>query len=379
MNIDESWKYLSPTKIVFGQHSFDSLKKYVLDLNTRQNILLVTGRESMKKYGYVRRCKRMLYDYSLHMYDRVPPNPTVEVIQEALNFVGNAEIELVIALGGGSALDVGKCLAMLIKNQGKPMAYLSGESTFRNKGLPFIAIPTTSGTASEVTAWGTIWDMVNKKKFSLGHEWMFPDYAIIDPLLTIHMPRYLTACTGMDALTHAIESCWSRNAQPISDSFALRAIKLVRKNLKTAWEEPGNITARTNMAMASLFAGLAFNNTKTAACHSISYPMTCHFGIPHGLAVSITLKEVIKYNNKVVPDKVDQIIEEFGSGSLEDFMDNLSELMRSIDLPTTLSELNIKESDIKFLVDRSANPERMKNNPYDLGSKDIEAILKNIY
>ena len=379
MNIDESWKYLSPTKIVFGQRSFDSLKKYVLDLNTRQNILLVTGRESMQKYGYVQRCKRMLYDYSLHMYDRVPPNPTIEVIQEALDFVGNADIELVIALGGGSALDAGKSLAMLLRNQGKLMAYLSGDKSFRNRGLPFIAIPTTSGTASEVTAWATIWDMVNKKKFSLAHEWMFPDYAIIDPLLTVHMSRYLTACTGMDALTHAIESCWSKSAQPVSDSFALRAIKLVRKNLKIAWDEPENVTTRMNMAMASLFAGLAFNNTKTAACHSISYPMTFHFGIPHGLAVSITLKEVIQYNNKVVPDKVDQIIEEFGSDSLEDFMNNLSALMRSIDLPTTLRELNLKESDIKFLVDQSVNPERMKNNPYELAREDIETILKNIY
>ena len=379
MNIDESWKYLSPTKIVFGQRSFDSLKKYVLDLNTRQNILLVTGRESMRKHGYIRHCKRMLYDFSLHMFDRVPPNPTVAIIQEAIDFVENTEIELVIALGGGSALDVGKSLAMLLKNPGSLMSYLKGETGFRNKGLPFIAIPTTSGTASEVTSWGTIWDMVNKKKFSLAHEWMFPEYAIIDPLLTVHMSPYLTACTGMDALTHAIESCWSRSAQPISDSFALRAIKLIRKNLKLAFEEPDNLEARTNMAMASLFAGLAFNNTKTGACHSISYPMTFHYGVPHGLAVSITIKEVIQYNNRAVPEKVDQITEEFGSISLNDFVDEFPALMKSVGLPTTLRELNLKESDIEFLVERSVNPERMKNNPYELTRLDIQTILENIY
>ena len=295
MKIDESWKYLSPTKIVFGQRSFNTLKKYVLDLNTHQNILIVTGRNSMKKYGYIDQCKRMLYDRSLYFFDRIPPNPTIEVLKEGLEFAGNTDIELVIAIGGGSALDAGKSLAILLKNPGSLSEYLRGKASFHNKGLPFIAIPTTSGTASEVTCWATIWDLLNKKKYSLSHEWMFPDYAIIDPLLTVHMSPQLTACTGMDALTHAIESCWSRSAQPISDSFALRAIKLIRKNIKTAYDEPQNLAARINMAMASLFAGLAFNNTKTAACHSISYPMTFNYNIPHGLAVSITIHDCVLY------------------------------------------------------------------------------------
>lgn len=379
MNIDESWKYLSPTRIVFGQRSFDFLKKYVLELNIKKHILLITGQSSMRKHGYIDRCKRMLYDRSLYIFDKIAPNPTVEILQEALDYVGNTDIELVIALGGGSAIDAGKSLAILLKNPGLPKDYLEGKKNFHRKGLPFIAIPTTAGTASEVTCWATIWDMVGKKKFSFIHEWMFPDFAIVDPLLTVHMSRYLTACTGMDALTHAIESCWSRSSQPISDSFALRAIRLIRKNIQTACDEPDNITARTNMALASLFAGLAFNNTKTAACHSISYPMTFNFDVPHGLAVSITIKEVIKYNNKVVPEKVAQIVEEFGSPSLDAFIQELPALMQSIGLPTRLRDLKLQERDLRLLVEQSVNPDRMKNNPADLSRQDIETILKNIF
>jgi alcohol dehydrogenase len=377
MNIDESWKYLSPTKIVFGLHSFDLIKKYVLGLNIKQNVLLVTGKESMKKFGYVDRLRRILFDRSIYHYDQIPPNPTQENISEALRFVGNTNIELVIALGGGSVIDAGKTLAVLLKNPGSIEEYLQGKTHFSRRGLPFIAVPTTAGTASEVTCWATLWDMQNKKKYSLSHEWMFPQYAIIDPCLTVHMSTFLTACTGMDALTHAIESCWSRSSQPISDVFALRAIHLVRKNIKKACEEPDNLTARRNMSLASLFAGLAFNNTKTAACHSLSYPMTMLFNIPHGLAVSITIKEVIKYNYKASPEKVQQIIEEFGVSTLDEFNEGIVDLMKSIELPIRLRDLNLNEKNIDQIMESGINPERLKNNLAELSKKDIRTILMN--
>ena len=377
MNVDESWGYLSPTKIVFGLHSFDQIKRYVLNLNIKQNVLLVTGKESMRRLGYVDRLKRSLFDRSIYHFDRICQNPTQEDILEGLRFVGNTNIELVIALGGGSALDAGKSLAVLLKNPGSIEGYLQGNVNFSHKSLPVIAVPTTAGTASEVTCWATIWDMKEKKKYSLVHESMFPEYAIIDPNLTICMPPFLTACTGMDALTHAIESCWSRNSQPISDVFALRAIRLVRKNIKKAYDDPENLTARKNMALASLFAGLAFNNTKTAACHSLSYPMTMLFNIPHGLAVSITIKEVIKENYRASPEKVQQIIEEFGASSVDEFNEILVDLMKSIGLPVRLRDLSLNEENIDQIIEAGINPDRMKNNPADLSKVDIRKILMN--
>jgi alcohol dehydrogenase class IV len=208
---------------------------------------------------------------------------------------------------------------------------------------------------------------------------MFPDYALIDPMLTVHMPVKLTALTGMDALTHAIEACWSKNSQPVSDVFALRAIRLIYKNIKLACDEPKNIQARKNMSLASLFAGLAFNNTKTAACHSISYPMTSNFNIPHGLAVSITIKEVIKFNSKVAPNKVNQIIEECGASSLDDFISKLIDLMHSINLPTRLRDLSLREQDIETILADSIHPDRMKNNPAQLNKEDIRTILTNTF
>ena len=378
MTIDESWKYLSPTKIVFGQNSFDRLKAYLLDLNIKREILLVTGQNFIKKHGFLVQLHRMLYDKSIHHFDKVSPNPNQEDICQGIQFVGNTEIELVIALGGGSVLDAGKAIAILLKNPGSLNEYLQGERKITQRGIPVIAIPTTAGTASEVTCWATIWDMERKNKYSLSHQWMFPEYAIVDPALTVPMPRTLTAMTGMDALTHAIESCWSLNSQPISDVFALRAIRLIRNNIQKACDKPEDMTARTNMALASLFAGLAFNNTRTAACHSLSYPMTFHFGIPHGLAVSITLKEVIKYNNRIVPEKVKQIVEEFGESSVEGFIKAIGELMVSIGLPTKLRDLKLREEDLNVLIKDSINPERMKNNPANLTEVDIRTILKNV-
>jgi len=379
MSLNQTWNYLSPTKIVFGQNSFQTLKKFVLSQNVVKNILLVTGRSNMKKCGYVDQVHKMLYNWSVYHFDGVPPDPTLEVVQEVVEFARPRKIELVIAMGGGSALDLGKVLAILLKNNGSPTDYLEGKRNIENPGIPLIAIPSTAGTASEVTCWATIWNKEKKKKYSLTHQWMFPDYALVDPALTVHMPPQLTAMTGLDALTHAIEAAWSRNAQPISDVFALRAIKLNRQNLKRVYDHPKDLEARTNMVLASLLAGLAFNNTKTAACHSLSYPMTLNFGIPHGLAVSITIKEVIKYNNRALPGKVMQIVEEFGCSSVEEFSESLSKLMVSLGLPVRLRDLGLEEKDIELLLDEGVNPDRMGNNPANLSPEDIRSILTNSF
>jgi alcohol dehydrogenase len=364
MPTDQTWNYLSPTKIIFGQNSFQTLKKFVL---------------SLTKYGYVDQIHKMLYNWSIYHFDEVPPDPTPEAVEQAIQFARPLKIELVIAMGGGSSLDAGKVVAILLKNNGSLTDYLEGRKNIENPGVPLVAIPTTAGTASEVTCWSTIWCKKNKKKYSLTHQWMFPNFAIVDPMLTVHMPSELTAHTGMDALTHAIESAWSRNAQPISDVFALRAIKLNRQNLKRAYDHPEDLEARTNMALASLLAGLAFNNTKTAACHSLSYPMTLNFSIPHGLAVSITIKEIIKYNHRVLPKKVMQIVEEFGCSSVEEFSNSLSEMMLSLQLPVRLRDLDLKKKDIELLLDQGINPDRMGNNPADLSGEDIRAILQNSF
>lgn len=379
MPLDQTWNYLSPAKIVFGQNSFQTLKKIVLNQNITKNILLVTGQVNMKKYGYVDQIYKMLYNWSVYHFDAISPDPTPEVIQEGMKFIEPRKIELIIALGGGSVLDAGKVFSTLLKNRGSLSEYLEGNRNIENPGVPIIAIPTTAGTASEVTCWATIWNKKKKKKYSLAHQWMFPDYALVDPTLTVNMPPQLTAVTGMDALTHAIEAAWSRNAQPISDVFALRAIKLNRQNLKRAYDHPKDLEARTNMALASLLAGLAFNNTKTAACHSLSYPMTVNFGIPHGLAVSITIKEVIKYNYRAIPKKVMQIVEEFGCSSVDEFCESLSELMVSLGLPIRLRDLNLKEKDIELLLNEGTHSDRMGNNPVNLSSEDIRTILTNSF
>ena len=165
MPLDQTWNYLSPAKIVFGQNSFQTLKKIVLSQNITKNILLVTGQINMKKYGYVDQIYKMLYNWSVYHFDAVSPDPTPEVIQEGMKFIEPRKIELIIALGGGSVLDVGKVLSTLLKNKGSLSEYLEGNKNLENPGVPIIAIPTTAGTASEVTCWATIWNKKKKKNY----------------------------------------------------------------------------------------------------------------------------------------------------------------------------------------------------------------------
>ena len=161
--MDLTWKYLSPAKIVFGQNAFQKLKKIVLSLDVKKNILLVTGRSSMKRFGFVDQVNKMLYNWSIYHFDDVSSNPTLESVLEGLKFGACRKIDLVIGMGGGSALDVGKILAILLKNPGSPEDYLEGNFKIENPGIPFIAIPSTAGTASEVTCWSTIWNFEKKK------------------------------------------------------------------------------------------------------------------------------------------------------------------------------------------------------------------------
>jgi len=169
---------------------------------------------------------------------------------------------------------------------------------------PVIAIPTTAGTGSEVTMWATIWDMEEKKKYSLSHPKLYPKIALLDPELTLTLPEKETIYSGLDALSHAMEAIWNKNHNPISDNFALKAISIVHNYLPELRKDLTNLDLRGQLLHASLLAGMAFSNTKTALAHSISYPLTAHFGVPHRLACSFTLPAILKYlrQNIILPE-----------------------------------------------------------------------------
>ncbi|MEE4239304.1 MAG: phosphonoacetaldehyde reductase, partial [Anderseniella sp.] len=229
--------------------------------------------------------------------DDVLPNPDVAQLSRQVNRFSNLQDqpEVIVALGGGSVIDSAKVFAAARGKFSKVEDYLKGRTDSQTiDPLPLIAVPTTAGTGSEVTCWGTVWDGATGKKYSLAHKRLYPEHAVVDPELMAGKPRDLTIQTGLDALSHSLESLWNRNANPISLAHAVAAARGVLSTLPALADDLGNAELRERMAEASLLAGFAFSNTKTAIAHSLSYPITLRHGVPHGIACSFTLPMVIR-------------------------------------------------------------------------------------
>jgi alcohol dehydrogenase len=203
--------------------------------------------------------------------------------------------QVIVALGGGSVIDTAKVLAAAGDDFARVQDYVEGRrGADVLQHMPIIAVPTTSGTGSEVTSWATVWDTDNKRKFSLARPNLYPESAIVDPLLMRGVPRGLTIATGLDALSHALESIWNVNSNPVSSNHAVFAASEALECLPLLADDLANVALRAKMARASTFAGLAFSNTKTALAHSLSYHLTLHHGVVHGIACSFTLPAVMR-------------------------------------------------------------------------------------
>lgn len=373
MSSKESFSFFLPTHIFFGIDSFQKIHEIVHRYNPKK-ILLVTGKNSGKKSGTVRRLKKILCDFEFDTFDKVDPNPSIDIIDKGIKLSKEGKTELVIGMGGGSALDAGKVIALMSKQSFSLETYFKTNKNLK-KGLPCIAIPTTSGTGSEVTRWSSIWDHKKKKKFSMEHSFLFPEYCIIDPVLTLNKPEFLTAVTGLDALCHAVESYWSKHSNPISDSFAEKSIQLIVKNIKNTVKNPASIEHRTQMAKASLFAGLAFSQTKTTACHAISYPLTSHFKIPHGLACALSLPYMFDFNVSSLGQKAQNLAEWFEADNIESTSNKILDLMKSLDMPTRLKDINVEIEDIDNIFHTDTLTDRIRNNPKKITVKDLKNII----
>lgn len=373
----KSWSYYIPTKVIFGR---DCLEKIidVVEFFKPNKIMLVTGRKSMKELGVTDRIIDYLKDYQVVVYDRVKQNPTVRMIEDGIRFLEVEECDLVIGLGGGSAIDTAKAVSVLAKNPGPVAEYLSEDRKIMNRGVPLVAIPTTAGTGTEVTQYASIIDEEKKRKLSLSHEYIHPDVAIVDPILMVSMPKFVTATTGLDALSQCIEAYWSKCRTPISDIFALNGIKLVFEALVNSFNFPKNVEFREKMALASLFSGIAISITKTTIVHSVSYPLTVHFSVPHGLACSLTLPSFIRYNSVVVKDRIRDIARAIGARTIEECIRKVERLISDVKLPNRLGDVGVKKEDIDLIVKEGFRPDRAENNPRRVTEEDLREILNNI-
>lgn len=363
--------YYNPVKVIETDNWRTALSKSISKLNINNPLVLASP-------GNIKRNDLSNIFEERIVFSNIENNPTFESCQRAIDFSKKNNYDGVIALGGGSVMDTAKTvLAALGNNKYSITDLLSDKLDFPNR-IPAIFIPTTHGTASEVTMWGTIWNMTEKRKYSLAYPKLYPDAAILDGSLTLNLPLDLSITTILDALSHCFEAIWNKNANQKSTDYAIEALIIILQNVELLKKSPQDIEIRSKLLKASNLAGLAFSNTKTAAAHSMSYPLTISYGIPHGVACSMSIIPLLRINEKAIKNQLAILFDKLG-------IDNLSELERLIlQIPEgiidfTLSKWGVKQTEINDIVERSFTKSRMGNNIIDLNSDDILKVFKEIY
>lgn len=365
-------RYFIPVEIFFGRGLLTKLGNFFLVENAKK-VLLVVGEHFKKntdKVIFQIKEKSLVYQPKILKSD-------LATIDQLTLFCRVKKPDLIIAIGGGTILDTAKSAAILATHEGFVKNYVVGEKIIDKSSIPLIAIPTTAGTGSEVTPWAVVWDTESKKKYSLSSPLMFPKLALVDSRLTEGLPVEITASTGMDALTQAIEAYWSKNHNSISDVFALQAVRMILANIEKAVNNP-DAKAREGMMLGSLLSGLAFSNTQTTICHAVSYPITLHWGVSHGQAVAITLPEFIKFSLSALGKRKAVLLRSLGVADKVKAAFKITKLMKNIGLVTTLSQLMIKEKDFAIIIKEGFHPDRVGNAPRVPTAEELYKILKNI-
>jgi len=375
----EDWIYHNPVKICFGT---GTLSKLPFCTGSDKAVLITTP--GMRKRGVVDHIKALLGPRLQGVFSDVTPNPTFYSINDAFRHVSLFRYKAIIALGGGSVIDTAKASAAIEASGNDKWV-----QNHLKKGAPFpepfnpkpiIAVPTTAGTGSEVTMWATIWDMKDKKKYSLAHPTLFPSEAILDPDLTLSLPKEETTYSGLDALSHAMEAIWNKNANPLSDEWALKAIAIINRDLPSLIQNLSSSGLRTRLLFASLCAGLAFSNTKTALAHSLSYPLTAHFGLPHGLACALPLPHLLEFNGSRRFDRIKGMANALDTPEdLEAMVESLKRFFGDIQVPLSLARYGVALDHVDWLTARAFTPGRAENNIVDLEQNELRSIVKRLF
>ncbi|WP_158738136.1 iron-containing alcohol dehydrogenase [Alteribacillus sp. YIM 98480] len=369
--------FASPMKIVSGEGSIQEVPSIVQSHKAER--IMVFADPGVIDAGIVKKLEDQLNNAGLeyNIYSDLVPEPPLEIGNKALQAVKDFNADFVIGIGGGSSLDIAKAVAVLKENDGKVEDYLNltGTKKFTSKGLPKILIPTTSGTGAEVTDISVF--SLKDTKDAITHENLLADAAVVDPELTYTLPARITASTGVDALTHAVEALISVNATPLTDALALDAIKRISSNIRTAVWNGGDVEARRNMAWGSMTAGMSFYNAGVAGVHALAYPLGGLFKIPHGESNAVLLPYIFDYIWPACIDKMVLMADALGVKSdnlnkRETAIAAVKELKHIVDevgIPSTLEKFGIKEKDIEQLAKSGIEQTRLlarSPKPYTL-------------
>lgn len=367
------WSFYNPVRLVAGGGVLEELLVHLAE----GKVLLVTT-PGFTKRGFTEKLAGLLEEREIVVLDSVSPNPTIDKLEGDARQLGEQGIRQIIALGGGSAIDSAKALSfMLAAGRGFSLrGHFEEQSPLPGiRPLPLTAIPTTAGTGSEATPFATIWDLSGEKKYSLSSPRLFARRALLDPELTLTLPRDLTVVTGLDALSHALESLWNRRANPVTRAYALRAAAIALETLPALAIDLKNMELRTRMMEASLLAGLAISGSRTALAHSISYPITARYGMPHGLACSFTLPAILEFNAAADDGRLLDAARALGFASLGGFVEGIAELFKPLGVRDLLEQYIREADDLLVLVPQMFTPGRADNNLRGLSSAQLREII----
>ena len=384
MVLNDLYYFHIPTKLVIGCGAVSQLVTEARALCINHPLIVTDS--GMKKSGIMDKILGQLSNQGLScsIFDGVVPNPKISTIEAGVAVYQKQQCDGLISVGGGSPIDAAKGIGVLAKNSGSLMEF-EGSGKVKTPIPPHIAIPTTYGTGSEVSFAAMITDPARNLKTAIGSPLLFPKVAIIDPELALGLPRPIAASTGMDALTHAIESYVSLKAQPITEAISLYAIRLVSENLRKA--VTGDKEGTANMMIAASMGGMSISHTRTGAVHAMAHILGGHFDVPHGITNAILLPHVMEFNLETCPEKYREISKAMGERveglslkeAAEKSVEVVEQLNKDLGLPIRLREIGCDDRKFSKIAEDTMNTPVILVNPRKATKEDILKLLRKAF
>jgi alcohol dehydrogenase class IV len=385
--VEKIFRLKSVRDVIFGCGSLNQLGSVAGNFNAHKVFVVI---DPFLKENLGERVTRLLQDSGItsRIFTEVTPEPALELADTAARLAGEFQAELVIGIGGGSAMDIAKAAASLVTNGGRAGDYV-GVDRVKAKSLPTIMIPTTAGTGSELSRTAVFINRQKKTKGGINSDYLYPDVALLDPELTITVPPKTTIYTGFDALIHAIESYVARGANPLSQMYALEAIALISENIRTAFYYGDDLAARSAMLRGSFLAGYSLANAGVGAVHGLSYPLGGEYGIPHGLANSLLLPAVMEFNLPAALEKFGDIAIALGADvdgkslneAAEDSVSAIRQIYQDVSFTERLRDFKVPESAFRPMAEQTlVGLKRVfDNNPRPVTPEDAVEIYRKSF
>jgi alcohol dehydrogenase class IV len=381
------YSLLNIRKIVAGAGSIEEIVN-IVDSYKAKNVVIITD-QGVWNCGLVEKPKALLEGAGIHVHiiNDTPPEPTVDQVNRICQAAKSFACQMIIGIGGGSSIDTAKIVSVLCTNDVGLGNLVKGKAELKQRGIPTLMIPTTAGTGAEATPNAIVLVPEDELKVGIVSEKMMSEAVILDPEMTINLPKQITANTGMDALCHAIECYISKKANPLSDTYALKAVTLISHSLRKAYTNGEDLKARHDMLLGAVFGGMSIATSSTTAVHALAYPLGGKYRIPHGLSNAILLPHVMNFNLGVAQAKFKDIAIAMGlnvAGLSEEIaaktmIENLYSLVQDLNIQFSLKDKGITEADLDIMVESASKVTRLlDNNPKVMTKSDIRAIYEKI-